>query len=406
MFFAMIMFVVSIVIAALIAEVGFRIYGLFDENRGLKNCMGSVNQKYHHSFKPNSRFRLISSVPGEYDVGVHINNYGFRGHDVAMEKKPGVIRIMAVGDSFTFGVGANDDETIPSLIEQGLRMQNINAEMINAGFGSYSTVLHYLRLRDEYLEFKPDLVLLLFDFSDLADDWRGERSLIYDKSGNILRCDPVYVDGKYDWQLVICSHSRLCSYSHNKIIRTIEKIRILGFANYIKAKLAGKRAKSLIIANENAYYSGRDPVEYDGYLMIRGRERLPYILEHFKRTEKYLNKIKELLAARHIPMILVIYPYGIHVGPDEWAQGRVYWGFEKGRVYSDYYAFDLLENYAHDNGIPCINLLPEFLKNRDKKLFFDVDGHFTPEANHIAAQAIVLDSKFTDEVFNKYKKES
>lgn len=383
----------ALLVIIVIAEAALRIYGLFD-SRGLKSSMGRVNKKHVSGFTPNAQFREVSSVPGEYDVNIRINNYGFRGHDIELNKKPGTIRIMTIGDSFTFGVGSNNDETIPALIEQGLNENNISAEVINAGFGSYSTILHYLRLKDEYIEFKPDVVMLFFDFSDLADDWRNERSLIYDKAGNILRCDPFYVNGKYDWWLAIRSKSRLCSYIHNKLIRTIEKIRILGLGKYVKAKLQGKRAKALINAEENAYFKSRDRVEYDGYLMIRGRERLPEIERHFARTAKYISKMKEILDAHHIPMIIVIYPYGIHVGADQWGEGRVYWGFEKGKVYDDYYAFDILKKYASDNSIACINLLPDFLKNKDKKLFFDVDGHFTPTANHIAAQAILENEDF------------
>ena len=230
-------------------------------------------------------------------------------------------------------------------------------------------------------------MLYLFDFSDLADDWRFEKNLVYDNSGNILRCDPAFVDGKRDWWKTMRMRSKLCVYINNKIIRLIDKIRILGFKNYVKAKIEGKRAKALIIAKEKEDKS-INPIKYDGYLMIRGRDKLPYISEHFKRTEKYLNKIKSLLAQRNIPMVLVVYPYGIHVGPDQWGGGRRYWGFEDGKVYDDYYAFDLLEDYARRNNVPCINTLSEFLKNNNKHLFFDMDGHFTPEANRIVARAV------------------
>ena len=376
----------ALIIVILVAEAGLRVSGLFDRNRGLKNSWGDLNKKYWYPFKPNSRFRLVASKNNEYDVAVKINNFGFRGEDISIEKKPGTARIMAIGDSFTFGVGAEEDETIPFLIGKALKDEGGNIEVINAGFGSYSPVLHYLKIRDEYLEFKPDLVLLFFDFSDLADDWRAERSLIYDKSGKIVRCDPSFVNGKRDWWLALRMRSKLCAYLHNKVIRSFEKIRALGLKEYLKAKLQGKRAKSLIVDKD---IKGKDPIEYDGYLMIRGREKLSLIKRHFERTEKYLNLIKGLLDERGIPMILVIYPYGIHVGPDQWGTGREYWGFEKGRVYDDYYAFDILEDYAKRNGIGCINLLPDFLKNRERRLFFDIDGHFTPEANRVAASVIL-----------------
>ncbi|MFH0764466.1 MAG: hypothetical protein V1927_05630 [Candidatus Omnitrophota bacterium] len=373
--------------AFLAFEAGLRAYGLFDKNRGLKNCMGEPNKKYHHAFKPNSRFRLIAPKNDEYNVGIRINNYGLRGADMELKKKPGTKRILAMGDSFTFGVGAEDDETIPYLIGKYLKERGENVEVINAGIGGSSPLSNYMKARDEYLEFEPDLVLYFFDFSDLADDWRGEKSLVYDKNGDILRCDPAYAYGKRDWWAFMRLHSKACSYIHNKLIRLFGKIRILGLRGYIQAKLEGKRAKSLIVAQQ-ADEMNKNPIEYDGYLMIRGPDRIPQVKEHFKRNEKYLNMIRDLFASRGIPMILVIYPYGIHVGPDIWSEGRGYWGFEKGKLYDDYYAFDMLEDYARRNNIPCINLLPDFLKAGDEHLFFDLDGHFTPEANKIAAKAI------------------
>jgi len=381
------------IIFFLFLEITLRTYDLFDKNRGLKNSMGVPDKKYHHAFKPNSRFRLVASKNNEYDVGVRINNYGFRGEDVAMKKTPGVKRIMAIGDSFTFGVGANEDQTIPYLIGSYLRQKGKHVEVINAGIGGSSAVTAYLRAKGEYLDFEPDVVLYFFDFSDLADDWRGERSAVYDKSGNILRCDPTYVYGKRDWWAFMRMHSKACTYIHNKFVRLFDKIRILGFGPYIKAKLEGKKAKSLIVAKQADEIS-RNLIQYDGYLMIRGRDKLALIAEHFKRSEKYLNMLRDLFASRGTPMILVIYPYGIHVGPEQWSPGREYWGFKSGVVYDDYYAFDLLEDYARRNGVPCINLLPSFLEKRNEHLFFDLDGHFTPLANEVAARAIVGDSDF------------
>jgi len=386
---------VTFFVAAAVGEIAFRIRDLTNRNRGLRACMGGVNKKYHYSFKPNTHSRMVASKNNEFDVGVRINNHGFRGKDIRENKKPGIPRVMVIGDSFTFGVGAEEDETIPFLIEKYLADEGKKTEVINAGFGSYSSILHYLRVKDEYLRFKPDIALYLFDFSDLQDDWRYERSLVYDRSGNILRCDPAFIDGRLDWWKVARMHSKLCVYIHNKIVRLIGKIRILGLKNYITAKMEGKSSKSLIVTRapvDKKYKS----IEYDVHFMMRGRDRLPEITKHFERTERYLNLIRGVLAERGIPMIFVILPRGIHVGPYQWSEGRKVWGFKEGITYDDYYAFDLLEDYAKRNNIPCINTLPALLKNNDKELFFPYDGHFNPTANKITAKAIVGDSAFRE----------
>jgi len=116
--FPMIAVVLTLVLIIVAAEAAFRVRDIFDKNRGLRNSTGDLNRKYWHVFKPNTNFRLVSSKEGEYDVAVRINNYGFRGKDIAMDRKNGVMRIMVMGDSFTFGVGAEEYETIPYLIEK------------------------------------------------------------------------------------------------------------------------------------------------------------------------------------------------------------------------------------------------------------------------------------------------
>jgi len=93
---------------------------------------------------------------------------------------------------------------------------------------------------------------------------------------------------------------------------------------------------------------------------------------------------------------MVTYPYGMQVGPYQWAKGRVFWGFEEGKVYDDYFCFELMQEFAQQNNIAFINLLPVFLENKDKKLFFDYDGHFTAIANKIVAEALVQNSIVND----------
>ena len=82
-------------------------------------------------FPPNSSRDNISSLPGEFAVTVKFNNFGYRGEN--MTESPVRPRIFMVGDSFTFGVGAENDETIPALVEKKLRHKGYAAEVINAG---------------------------------------------------------------------------------------------------------------------------------------------------------------------------------------------------------------------------------------------------------------------------------
>lgn len=387
--------VIFIVIFSFLAlEVLFRLHN--GKNLVLKVTTGKeLNTDY--DFEPNKSFELKSSKKDEFDVHVKINNFGFRGKDIKFEKTPGVTRIFMVGDSFTFGVGAEENQTIPYLTEEFLKNKGNSVEVINAGVGHRSPISYYLKLRDSYLRFKPDAVVLLLDFSDLRDDWHAERQAVYDKNGEIIRIDPAFLDGKKDLWGIAVRNSEVLAYLNNKFVRTFKKIQVLGLKTYIKSAMTGKRAKAVIATSKEAA-DKIDPIEYDGYLFMRGRERLPLIQRHWARTGKYLLKIKNLLAGHGIDFTLVMYPYGIHVGPDEWSEGRVYWGFEEGRVYADRFAFDMVRDFCKDNSIRYVNALDSFLadKKPDVKFFFDLDGHMTPAGNRIMAECI------SSEVEEKY----
>jgi len=162
----------------------------------------------------------------------------------------------------------------------------------------------------------------------------------------------------------------------------------MGISEYVRAIREGKSAKALII-NSEIITSPDVQIEYDGLVLLRGRQKKDLIDLNWPRTAKYLIKIRDLLAQRDIPVVLVAYPHGIFVGKTEWNEGRESWGFERDRLYTDVYAFELLERFAKANNIPFINTLPAFPKNSDQLYFFDFDGHMSPAGNQIVARSIL-----------------
>lgn len=358
------------------------LFRLFRPNDALALSMGRLDPRFHHSLKPGDTFRLLSPQPGEYAVTVRINRFGFRGPEIDRRKKPGQKRVMVIGDSFTFGVGAEENETIPALLQKHWNPSGEKIQVLNAGVGNSSPILYYLRLRDYLLDFDGDLVILMLDFSDLWEDWYFEKRVERDREGRILRINPYLQDGRFSLWNYLVANSVFFKYVHNKVVRSYEKIHKLGLAGYLKAKLAGKKIKVVIATQKE------DTIAFDGRLFLRGREKAAEIRTHFERTKRYLLMSKSLLDERKIPMVLVMYPYGIHVGPHQWSIGRKSWGFEDGKLYQDRFSFRLVEAFARQNGIPFVNLLEPLRRHRDELLYFPRDGHFTPAANRVVSQSL------------------
>jgi lysophospholipase L1-like esterase len=98
-----------------------------------------------------------------------INALGFRDHERSLRKPEGAFRVLAVGDSVTFGWGVEVEEAWPLRLEQRLRRDLPGAEVLNLGVGGYNPYTESALLRERGLAFEPDLVLVQFCINDLSD---------------------------------------------------------------------------------------------------------------------------------------------------------------------------------------------------------------------------------------------
>jgi hypothetical protein len=111
----------------------------------------------------------------EFTTFVQVNSKGLRGPEVDYVKPPGTFRILALGDSFTFALQVNEQETfeakLAELLNQAPAGQRV--EVLNAGVDGWGTANEYEWLVSEGYRYQPDLVLLMFfvgnDPGDNAD---------------------------------------------------------------------------------------------------------------------------------------------------------------------------------------------------------------------------------------------
>src|SRR5215831_3181684 len=82
--------------------------------------------------RPNLDLRFVA--PGLYDVRVRCNSRGLRDREHATERRAGVRRILCVGDSYVWGQGVENEQTVASLLERRLE----GVETINLGVAGYS----------------------------------------------------------------------------------------------------------------------------------------------------------------------------------------------------------------------------------------------------------------------------
>lgn len=102
----------------------------------------------------------------EFEAPVKINSKGLRSPEIPYAKAEGVYRVLALGDSWTFGFRMNEPDAYPRQLERELseraaaRGDSRRFEVINAGVIGYSTDQEAAYLRIEGWKYQPDLVLV------------------------------------------------------------------------------------------------------------------------------------------------------------------------------------------------------------------------------------------------------
>jgi len=137
----------------------FRTYATVEELRG--------------RFGEFERFRVhrhlgFALAPG-YERGPNRHNaLGFRGDEFASEKPEGTTRIVLCGGSTTYGEGVVDYmQSLPWLLEQGLRAAGHEVQVINAGCPGWTSLETLINLETRLLELEPDWVVFCHGINDV-----------------------------------------------------------------------------------------------------------------------------------------------------------------------------------------------------------------------------------------------
>jgi hypothetical protein len=129
----------------------------------LDGAAGALLEDAHRGFRPAPGLR----AKDDDGATMSTNSRGHRGvAEHAVPKPPLVTRIVALGDSFTFGQGVPDDATWPAQLERLLP----DTEVVNLGVSAYAHDQMYFALSDEGLALEPDVVILGFYPPDVIRD--------------------------------------------------------------------------------------------------------------------------------------------------------------------------------------------------------------------------------------------
>lgn len=302
---------------------------------------------------------MVDAQP-EFKAPIHINNQGFRDKKAFTQKNNhGVIRMAALGDSFTFGTGVRADERASDLLEQKLSANTTAVEVYNFGLPASSTASQIDILRNHIIPLKPDVLLIMFYMgNDVIDNYH---------------------------QAV--KHTTAAQPAASKAIGLFDQIRyrsmLYQFLLYKCSSLswftrAYDGAKSRDLRGE----IGRQwPIFDTSFVHQTGL---------WKPTHAAIRNMVTLAKAHNIEPILVLLPTKVQYSQTHWSQfassDRV-----TQRELSQTYPNEQFAHWARKTlQIPVIDPLPRFQEAADEgaQIYYPINGHWTATGHAILADAL------------------
>lgn len=177
----------------------------------------------------------------EYEYKRIINSERLSDKEHPVRKPENGYRIIGLGDSFTEGDGADADSTWLKFLERDLSKYTISKQLtyINGGVCGSDLLYSYVLLKNKLLKYKPDLVLLAINSSDLTDIFIRGGMERFQSDGSVRFRDPPW------WEPI---------YALSRISRLF--FSALGYNEllYKEKKTDFKKEKQIIIENIHAYH--------------------------------------------------------------------------------------------------------------------------------------------------------
>ena len=168
LFFRIIGVLLSFLVAFAVAEVAVRHFSPQEVGPVRFACLPELGDIPVPGQQGERRF------PGVFTFRYSNNSLGWRGRREYRETKPTDYRVLFLGDSFTYGLGVNDDQTFAAQVEKDLRADRLSVEVLNAGAPGKGTDYALKCFQTVGRKFHPDLTVLGFFCNDFQDNARGE----------------------------------------------------------------------------------------------------------------------------------------------------------------------------------------------------------------------------------------
>ena len=244
---------------------------------------------------------------------VETNSFGYRDCEIPVKKDQFTIRLLAVGDSVTFGHGVLSEETYPQRLESLLndRIKGYQFEVINTAVPGNSPFQEYYDLK-RGLIFKPDIVVIQFALNDLVEPYN-----VFRRYGG-KRIDYHGVSDVPYWHYLLSQKSAFYIFLQDLFLR-------VRFWEIDSDKIKNKAILNEINLSRDA--AADEPNN-------------PKIREAWSECLKWIQREFDLCRSSKIECILLVSPARFQL-------------FDERRTYAQ----KVLKRFASQNGVECMDAL-------------------------------------------------
>ncbi|MBI5760336.1 MAG: hypothetical protein HZA46_17610 [Planctomycetales bacterium] len=366
-----------LVLACVLTEIGLRVYdsmtGQITRKETFDRGLVCKSWHVHHELKPSQR--LIETDPDSgQSVEVLTNSLGLRGPEIAVPKPPGVYRIVCLGDEATLAPKVAEADTFCARLQQTLQSRSqIPIEVLNAGVPGDCPLLAYLRLRRSLVSLQPDLVLMNFDMSDVADDYRYRRHTVLDSHGVPLACSHPDLEMPRHW------------------VKSNPRVDQLDTEEFFLLPQWGK---------QNLGWMWKEQVQTNGgpsspqarYAWLDDHPSADWSM-HVEQAFEPLRHLADLAHGVAADFAVVTYPVpwqvSLKASNGDGVRRRA--GVPDGAIYPNRRPFDQLTEFCRDHQLPLLDTSPKFQNsNRAEQLYFHNAPQFSPDGHDAYAAELAL----------------
>jgi hypothetical protein len=382
--FVLVSVLLSLAIAVVLAEVCLGVKESSTKKSGLDYADTKRFQTlgWGGYLKENLNIYVTDGLGGQ--VRWTTNTHGFRSDRVfSREPLPGVLRILALGDSFNAGFRVGQDETLAYWRNEWINRHYGPAEILVAETEEPSVALYYL---DKFgLQLKPQIVLLGITLgNDIVQAYQGldpngryilntENGVVHiEKNQNSMigfeelaanKIPPEYLKSETPTEKFIRRTGRWLTRRH--LLR--------GFYQQHEAITSwGDRDNLSLFDPNNGFGVFADPLP-------------PKIEEAYQRLFRTLEAFALICRQHHILCAVQIFPQRYQVQPEDWARALKEYGLEASR-------FNLMgpnqkiAAFCREHGIICIDptaAMAKWYSETQKPLYLPRgDMHWNKAGHH------------------------